>query len=141
MLKKLERYFKFEERKTSWSIEIRSGLTIYLTMAYILFVNPAILKDAGVPFNACVVGTALAAGITSILMGVITNFPLALAAGMGLNSVLAYSIVLGQGVSWQVGMGLIFLNGLIVFVLVLAGVREAVMKAIPAPLRYAIAVG
>ena len=141
MLKKLEAYFRFEERKTSWSTEIRAGLTVYLTMAYILFVNPVILKDAGVPFSACVVGTAFAAGITSILMGAITNFPLALAAGMGLNSVLAYSIVIGQGVSWQVGMGLIFLNGLIVFVLVLAGLREAVMKAIPLPLRHAIAVG
>ncbi|MCM8765067.1 MAG: NCS2 family permease, partial [Candidatus Omnitrophica bacterium] len=98
MIKKLEKYFKFEERKTSWGIEIRAGFTVYLTMAYILFVNPIILRDAGVPYNACVVGTALAAGITSILMGAITNFPLALAAGMGLNSVLTYSIVLGQGV-------------------------------------------
>ncbi|MCM8758209.1 MAG: NCS2 family permease [Candidatus Omnitrophica bacterium] len=141
MLGALEKYFKFQERKTSWSTEIRAGITTYLTMAYILFVNPIILKDAGVPFNGCVVGTALAAGITSILMGAITNFPLALAAGMGLNSVLAYSIVIGQGVSWQVGMGLIFLNGLIVFILVLAGLREAVMKAIPVPLRHAIAVG
>ncbi len=141
MLRTLEKYFKFEERKTSWSTEIRAGITVYLTMAYILFVNPIILKDAGVPFNGCVVGTALAAGITSILMGAVTNFPMALAAGMGLNSVLAYSIVIGQGVSWQTGMGLIFLNGLIVFILVLAGLRQAVMKAIPVPLRHAIAVG
>lgn len=141
MLSALERYFKFEERKTSWSTEIRAGITTYLTMAYILFVNPIILKDAGVPFCGCVVGTALAAGITSILMGAITNFPLALAAGMGLNSVLTYSIVIGKGVSWQTGMGLIFLNGLIVFILVLAGLREAVMKAIPVPLRHAISIG
>ncbi|MCX7705042.1 MAG: NCS2 family permease [bacterium] len=141
MIKLLEKYFRFEERNTSWTTEIRAGITVYLTMAYILFVNPIILKDAGVPFNGCVVGTALAAGITSILMGTITNFPLALAAGMGLNSVLTYSIVIGQGVSWQTGMGLIFLNGFIVFIFVLAGLREAVMRAIPVPLRHAIAVG
>lgn len=141
MKKRLERYFRFEERKTNWATEIRAGLTTYLTMAYILFVNPVILKEAGVPFNGCVVGTAFAAGLTSILMGAFTNFPLALAAGMGLNSVLTYSIVIGQGVSWQIGMGLIFLNGLIVFILVLLGLRQAVMNAIPVPLRHAIAVG
>ncbi|HOK80031.1 MAG TPA: NCS2 family permease [bacterium] len=141
MLKKIEKYFKFSERNTNWITEIRAGFTTYLTMAYILFVNPVILKDAGVPFNACVVGTALSAGLTSILMGLVANFPLALAAGMGLNSVLTYSIVIGQGVSWQVGMGLIFLDGLIVLILVLVGLREAVMKAIPVPLRHAIAVG
>lgn len=141
MLKKIENYFGFNERKTNWSTEIRAGFTVYLTMAYILFVNPVILKDAGVPFNGCVVGTALAAGITSILMGLIANFPLALAAGMGLNSVLAYNIVLGLDVSWQVAMGLIFLDGLIVFILVMAGFREAVMNAIPVSLRHAIAVG
>ncbi|HOJ31004.1 MAG TPA: NCS2 family permease [bacterium] len=141
MIRKIERYFKFSERNTNWITELRAGFATYLTMAYILFVNPVILKDAGVPFNACVVGTALAAGLTSIIMGIVANFPLALAAGMGLNSVLTYSIVIGQGVSWQVGMGLIFINGLIVFILVLVGLREAVMNAIPVPLRHAIAVG
>ncbi|MGQ9621205.1 MAG: NCS2 family permease [Bacteroidales bacterium] len=140
-LERLERYFEFQKRKTNWITEIRAGFTVYLTMAYILFVNAVILKDAGVPFDACVVGTALAAGITSILMGIVANFPLALAAGMGLNSVLAYSIVIGQGVSWQIGMGLIFLDGLVVFILVMVGLREAVMNAIPVPLRHAIAVG
>ncbi len=140
-LEQIERYFEFQKRRTNWITEIRAGFTVYLTMAYILFVNAVILKDAGVPFNACVVGTALAAGISSILMGAVANFPLALAAGMGLNSVLAYAIVIGQGISWQVGMGLIFLDGLIVFILVMAGLREAVMNAIPVPLRHAIAVG
>jgi len=140
-LERIERYFEFQKRKTNWTAEIRGGITIYLTMAYILFVNPVILHNAGVPFNACVVGTALAAGISSILMGIIANFPLALAAGMGLNSFLAYNIIIGQGVSWQVGMGLIFLDGFIVFILVMAGLREAMMDAIPVPLRHAIAVG
>lgn len=140
-LEKIERYFEFQKRKTNWATEIRAGFTVYLTMAYILFVNAVILKDAGVPFNACVVGTALAAGISSILMGAVANFPVALAAGMGLNSVLTYNIVIGQGVTWQVGMGLVFLDGIIVFILVLVGMREAIMNAIPVSLRHAIAVG
>jgi len=140
-LEKIERYFEFQKRKTNWATEIRAGFTVYLTMAYILFVNAIILKDAGVPFNACVVGTALAAGISSILMGAVANFPVALAAGMGLNSVLTYNIVIGQGVTWQVGMGLVFLDGIVVFILVLVGMREAIMNAIPVSLRHAIAVG
>ncbi|HQL65099.1 MAG TPA: solute carrier family 23 protein, partial [bacterium] len=126
-LEKIERYFEFQKRKTNWATEIRAGFTVYLTIAYILFVNAIILKDAGVPFNACVVGTALAAGISSILMGAVANFPVALAAGMGLNSVLTYNIVIGQGVTWQVGMGLVFLDGVVVFILVLVGMREAIM--------------
>ena len=141
MLSKISRFFELEERKTNITTEIRAGLTVYLTMAYILFVNPMILKSAGVPFNACLVGTAVAAGISSILMGVFTNFPLALAAGMGLNSMLAFNIILKHEISWQTGMGLIFLNGLIVFLLVVTGIREAVMNAIPEELKHAIAVG
>lgn len=141
MLSKISRFFELEERKTNITTEIRAGLTVYLTMAYILFVNPMILKSAGVPFNACLVGTAVAAGISSILMGVFTNFPLALAAGMGLNSMLAFNIILKHEISWQTGMGLIFLNGLTVFLLVVTGIREAVMNAIPEELKHAIAVG
>ena len=140
-MKAFSDYFGMKERGTSWGTEVRAGITTFLTMAYILFVNPMILKDAGVPFEACVVGTAIAAGLSSILMGAIANFPIALASGMGLNSVLAYTIILKQGISWQAGMGLIFLDGLIVLLLVLVGLREAVMNAIPASLRHAIAAG
>jgi len=134
-------FFRLRERKTTVGTEIRAGVTVYLTMAYILFVNPLILKEAGVPFNACVVGTAVAAGICSIVMGLFANFPLALASGMGLNSLLVYGAVIGHGISWQAGMGLMFLDGLIVLLLVWVGLREAVMDAIPVALRQAIAVG
>ncbi len=135
------KFFEVDARGSSVSTEIRAGITIYLTMAYILFVNPMILKSAGVPFNACLVGTAVAAGVSCILMGLFTNFPLALASGMGLNSMLAYNAILKYGISWQAGMGLIFLDGLVVLVLVVLGLREAVMNAIPEELKHAIAVG
>ena len=136
----LSNFFKFSERNTDLSTEIRAGLTTFLTMAYILFVNPMILKAAGIPPDACMVATAVAAGISSILMGLFANFPLALASGMGLNSMLVYIVVKG-GYSWQVGMGLVFLDGLAVLLLVLLGVRETVMNSIPAEIKHAIAAG
>lgn len=140
-MKPVSDFFRIEERGSSIATEVRAGFTIFLTMAYILFVNPMILKNAGIPFEACVVSTAVAAGISCIVMGVFTNFPLALASGMGLNSVLAFSVILKHKVSWQVGMGLIVLDGLVVLTLVLVGLREAVMNAIPSSLKHATAVG
>lgn len=109
-------------------------------MAYILFANPSILSSAGIPFEAAAAGTAAAAAICTLLMGLGANFPLALAPGMGLNAVVAFQVV-GQTGSWQAAMGLVALNGLVVLALVLVGVREAVMKAIPLDLRRAISVG
>jgi adenine/guanine/hypoxanthine permease len=117
-----------------------AALATFLTMAYILFANPAILAAAGVPFQAAVACTALAAGICCLLMGLVGNFPIALASGMGLNAVVAYQIAPAAG-SWQVAMGLVVLNGLVVLVLVLAGVREAVLDAVPRDLRLAIGGG
>lgn len=140
-MKAITKFFELDERKSDIKTELRAGLTVYLTMAYILFVNPMILKNAGVPFNACLVGTAVAAGISCIMMGLFTNFPLALASGMGLNSMLAFNAILKYGISWQTGMGLIFMDGLVVFLLVAVGLREAVMNAIPEELKHAIAVG
>ena len=109
-------------------------------MAYILFANPSILASAGIPFEAAAAGTAAAAAICTLLMGLGANFPLALAPGMGLNAVVAFQVV-GQTGSWQSAMGLVLLNGLVVLALVLVGVREAVMRAIPLDLRRAISVG
>lgn len=120
--------------------EVRGGITTFLTMAYILFANPSILASAGVPFEAAAAATAAAAAICTLLMGVGANFPLALAPGMGLNAVVAFQVA-GQAGSWQAAMGLVVLNGLIVLALVVAGVREAVMRAIPLDLRRAISVG
>ena len=132
--------FDLTARGTTVAREVRGGLATFLTMAYILFANPSILAAAGIPFEPAVAATAAAAAICTLLMGVFANFPLALAPGMGLNAVVAFQVV-GQTGSWQAAMGLVVLNGLVVLGLVLAGVREAVMHAIPLDLRRAISVG
>jgi AGZA family xanthine/uracil permease-like MFS transporter len=110
-------------------------------MCYILFVNPAILSAAGVPFQGVAVATALAACITTAAMALITNYPFALASGLGLNAVVAFDIILGHRVSWPVGMSAIVIEGLIALILVVAGLREAVMRAIPLSLKISIGVG
>jgi AGZA family xanthine/uracil permease-like MFS transporter len=119
---------------------MRGGLTTFLTMAYILFANPAILSAAGVPLEPAIAATAAVAAVCSLLMGLVANFPLALAPGMGLNAVVAFQVVPAAG-SWQVAMGLVVLDGLLVLALVVLGLREAVMLAIPADLRRAIGGG
>ncbi len=146
MSARVARFFRFEERGTNARTEVRAGVTTFLTMAYILFVNPIILSlgtpdGPGVPATAAAAGTALAAGLVCILMGLVSNFPLALASGMGLNAFLAYTVVAAQGVSWQTGMGLVVLDGAIVLLLVLVGVRGWVFQAIPMDLKRAIAGG
>jgi AGZA family xanthine/uracil permease-like MFS transporter len=132
--------FQVEARGSTLTREVRGGATTFLTMAYILFANPAILSAAGVPLDAAIAVTALAAAIASILMGVTANMPIALAPGMGLNAIVAFHLAPALG-SWQAAMGVIVLDGLIVLALVLAGVREAVLHAIPVDLRRAIGVG
>lgn len=146
MSDRVARFFRFEERGTNARTEVRAGVTTFLTMAYILFVNPIILSlgtpdGPGVPVAAAAAGTALAAGLACILMGLVGNFPLALASGMGLNAFLAFTVVAAQGVPWQTAMGLVVLNGLIVLILVLVGVRSWVFQAIPMDLKRAIAGG
>ena len=133
-------FFDLQARGTTVAREVRGGITTFLTMAYILFANPSILAAAGVPFEAAAAGTAAAAAICTLLMGVGANFPIALAPGMGLNAVIAFQVASQTG-SWQAAMGLVVLNGLLVLSLVLVGVREAVMRAIPLDLRRAISVG
>ncbi len=120
--------------------EVRGGLATFLTMGYILFANPAILSAAGVPPDAALAATAAAAGICSILMGLGANFPLALAPGMGLNAVVAFQVAPAAG-SWEAAMGLVVLDGAVVLALVLLGLRESVMHAIPPDLRRAIGAG
>ncbi|HCC48253.1 MAG TPA: NCS2 family permease [Elusimicrobia bacterium] len=139
----MEKYFKFAERGTDLKTELLSGATTFLTMAYIIFVNPGILSAAGVPFAGAVTATALGAAIMSVLMGLIANRPLALASGMGINAVLTFSVIGFQqaNVPWQVGMSVIFVEGLLIFGLVVTGFREAVMNAIPLNLKRAIGVG
>jgi adenine/guanine/hypoxanthine permease len=137
----LERRFRIRERGSSPRTEALGGLSTFLTMSYILFVNPAILSAAGLPFEAVAVATALAAGIATAAMGLIANYPFALASGLGLNAVVAFEIVVGRGLPWQVGMACVVIEGLIALVLVLAGLREAVMRAIPLSLKISIGVG
>ena len=137
----LERRFRLAERGTTVRVEALGGLTTFLTMAYILFVNPAILSAAGVPFAAVAVATALAAAVASIVMGLYANVPFALASGLGINAVVAFDIILGREVGWPVGMACVVIEGVVAVVLVLAGLREAVVRAVPLPLKLSIGVG
>lgn len=142
----LASFFKLSERGTSVGTEVRAGLTTFMVMAYIIFVNPSILSGGpldglGPPFIPVAVATALAAGILTIAMGLATNYPFALAAGLGLNAVVAFELILTRGFTWQQAMAIIVWEGIIILVLVLTGLREAIMDAIPMNLKRAIAVG
>ncbi|HEY8426617.1 MAG TPA: NCS2 family permease [Limnochordales bacterium] len=137
----LERRFRVRERGSTVGTEVVAGFTTFMTMAYILFVNPSILGAAGLPEEGVAVATAMAAGLATLAMGLYANYPFALASGMGLNAALAFGLVLGQGVPWPVGMGVIFVEGAIVTLFVLSNVREAVMDAIPLELKRAIGAG
>jgi adenine/guanine/hypoxanthine permease len=137
----LDSYFKLSERGTTVGRELRAGLATFMVMVYIVFVNANILGAAGLDPAAVAAGTALVAGVLSILMGVVANFPIALAAGLGINGAVAFGLVLGQGLSPAGAMGVIVLEGLVVLLLVLVGLREAVMNAVPLSLKRAIGVG
>jgi adenine/guanine/hypoxanthine permease len=142
----LDSFFKLRERGTNVGTEIRAGITTFMVMAYIIFVNPNILSggpltDLGPPFIPVAVATALAAGILTIAMGLATNYPFALAAGLGLNAVVAFELILTRGFTWQQAMAVIIWEGIIILILVLTGLREAIMNAIPMNLKRAIAVG
>src|SRR4051812_45469227 len=137
----LARRFRLAERGTNARTEVLGGVATFLTMCYILFVNPAILSAAGVPFNAVAVVTALAAAITTLAMGLATNLPFALAPGLGINAVVAFDVILGRGLPWQTGMAVVVIEGLIAVILVLAGLRTAIMAAVPMSLKLAIGVG
>jgi AGZA family xanthine/uracil permease-like MFS transporter len=133
--------FHLAERGTTVRTEVMGGITTFLTMSYIVFVNPAILSAAGLDFAAVAVVTALAAALFTAAMGLITNLPLALASGLGLNAVVAFDIIIGREVSPAVGMACIVIEGLIALVLVLAGLREAVVRSVPSSIKLAIGVG
>ena len=138
----LSRSFKLEQRRTSVRTEVVGGLTTFLTMAYILFVNPAVLGgEGGLPFPQVLTVTALVAGVMTIAMGLFANYPFAIASGLGLNAVVAYTLVAGQGLTFPEAMGVVVTEGLIITVLVLTGFREAVLEAIPVPLKLSIGAG
>jgi len=137
----LSRLFKLRENGTTVSREVQAGLTTFTAMAYILAVNPLILKDAGMPQAALVTVTALTAAISTLIMAFMTNFPLALAPGMGINAYFTYTICLGAGVPWQSALGLVFVNGVIFLLLSITGIREKIVSSIPHSLKVAITCG
>lgn len=137
----LERVFKLKENNTNVKTEIIAGITTFMTMAYILAVNPSILSEAGMNPNAVLIATCLASVIGTACMGMMANLPFALSAGMGLNAYMAYTVVLGQGVSWQLALFAVFVEGLIFIVLSLTNVREAIFNSIPLTLKKAVSVG
>src|SRR4051812_4076722 len=128
-------------RTTDLRTELSGGVATFLTMSYIVFVNPAILSAAGLPFSAVAVCTALGAALFTGLMGLVTNLPFALASGLGLNAVVAFDLILGRKLSPGAAMACVFIEGVIAVVLVLAGLREAVVRAVPNSLKLAIGVG
>ncbi|HEY0785423.1 MAG TPA: NCS2 family permease [Acidobacteriaceae bacterium] len=139
--KRLDRFFHMEERGTNWRTEGLAGVTTFFTMAYIVAVNPAILHDAHMPLAAVAVATCFSAGVGTLLMGLLANYPIALAPGMGLNAYFAYTVVLGMGVPWQTALGCVFLSGVAFLLLTAAGFRQLIVNAIPRELFSAVAAG
>ena len=137
----LERLFELSARKTDVRTEVMAGITTFMTMAYILFVNPSILGAAGMDKNAVLLATAIGAGVVTIAMGLIVNYPIALAPGMGLNAFYAFTVVLGMGISWQVALGAVFLSGLVFILLTVTHIRQLLVEGMPTSLKHAITVG
>src|SRR6266480_2215931 len=145
----LDRFFRFTERRTDLATEVRAGLTTFMVMAYIIFVNPIILGYVGVPgldgkglpFAATLTATCLTAGVLSIAMGLASNYPFVLAPGMGLSAVVAFELVAGRGLTWPQAMTVVFLEGVIITLLVLTRFRQAMLDAVPIALKRAIGVG
>jgi adenine/guanine/hypoxanthine permease len=141
MRQQLERYFEFRELGADWRTEILAGFTTFMTMAYIVFVNPAILHETGMPLAAVTAATCLSAAIGSFLMGGLARYPIALAPGMGLNAYFTYSVVKGMGIPWQAALGAVFLSGLAFLLLTAIGVRQLIISTIPFELYSAVAAG
>jgi len=137
----LENYFEFSRLNTDWKTEILAGFTTFITMAYIVFVNPAILKDAGMPLAAVSAATCIAAALGTLLMGAFARYPIALAPGMGLNAYFTYSVVKGMGVPWQTALGAVFISGVAFLLLTALGIRQWIISAIPAELYAALSAG
>ena len=141
MRKRLEDYFEFKNLETNWRTEILAGVTTFVTMAYIVLVNPAVLGDAGLPVPAVTAATCLSAAFGSIMMGFIARYPIALAPGMGLNAYFAYIVCLKMHIPWQTALGAVFLSGLIFLAITAIGIRQMILRAIPHQLYAAVASG
>ncbi|MBO8163613.1 MAG: NCS2 family permease [Brevibacillus sp.] len=137
----MNQFFKLQERGTTAGTEVLAGLTTFLTMVYIVIVNPAILSDAGMNFQAVFIATILTSIVATLLMGIFANYPIAIAPGMGMNAYFAYSIVAGGGISWQTALGAVFFAGVLFTILSLTGFRSLLIDVIPANLKHAITAG
>ncbi|HCX63940.1 MAG TPA: guanine permease, partial [Eubacteriaceae bacterium] len=137
----LNNFFKLEENKTTVKREVMAGITTFMTMAYILIVNPDILSATGMDFGALITATALAAVIGTLFMGIFANYPFALAPGMGLNAFFAFVVVLQMGYSWQMALAAIFVEGIVFIILSILNIREALFNSIPMNLKKAVSVG
>jgi AGZA family xanthine/uracil permease-like MFS transporter len=138
----MDKFFKISQRGSTVADEVIGGLTTFLAMAYIIAVNPSMLEVAGIPFNAALTATCFGAAIMTIAMGLIANRPIALASGMGINAIVAYTLCMGEvAVDWRVAMSVVFIEGVVILILVLCGLRKAIMDAIPVSLRRAIGIG
>lgn len=137
----LERFFHLKTNQTSISTEMIAGLTTFLTMSYIIFLNPALLTKAGMDSGAVFVATCLAAAFGSMLMGLLANYPVGLAPGMGLNAYFTYGVVLGAGYSWQISLGAVFIAGMIFLLLSVLPIRQYIVNCIPKSLKLAIVAG
>lgn len=137
----LERFFKLKENKTTVKTEIVAGITTFMTMAYILAVNPDILSATGMDKNALFTATALSAFVATMVMVLVAKLPFALAPGMGLNAFFAFTVVLGMGYSWQFALTAVFLEGIVFLVLTAFNIRELIINAIPLSLKHAVSAG
>lgn len=137
----LVRFFKLKENNTSIKTEVLAGFTTFLTMSYIAIVNPSILSAAGMNYGAVFVATCIAAALGSAMMGIIANYPIALAPGMGLNVYFTFTVVKGMGVPWETALGAVFISGILFILLSLMKVREAIINGLPTSLKFAIAAG
>ena len=138
---RLESYFEFEPLGATWKTEILAGFTTFMTMAYIVFVNPAILHETGMPLAAVTAATCISAAVGSMLMGGFAKYPIALAPGMGLNAYFTYTVVKGMGVPWQAALGAVFISGVAFLLLTVLGVRQLIISTIPYELYAAVAAG
>ncbi len=138
---RLEQYFEFAHHRTTWRTEILAGVTTFVTMAYIIFVNPAILSRTGMPVAAVTAATCLCAAFGSILMGAVARYPIALAPGMGLNAYFTFTVCLKLHIPWQTALGAVFLSGIIFLLLTIGGIRQLLVRAIPRELHAAVAAG
>ena len=136
-----ERYFKVREKRTTIRTELLAGCTTFIAMAYILFVNPNILAEAGIPKEAAIASTIWIAALGSIAMGLFANYPVALAPGMGLNAFFAYYVCGVLGLHWTVALGAVFFSGILFLILTVGGIRQAIINAVPRDLKLAISVG